>query len=71
MDLLSVFIPTTKKFFGGQRPAFNWPLIKLIRRMQEKNPLWSPQRIQGELAKLGFTVCDNTVHKYPADSMSP
>lgn len=43
------------------RPQINWELIKLIRRLQKENPLWSPQRIQGELAKLGFNVCDNTV----------
>ncbi len=46
------------------RPAIDWPLIKLIRMLQRENPLWSPQRIQGELAKLGFNVCDNTVLKY-------
>jgi len=32
--------------------------------MQRENPTWSPQRIQGELTKLGFSVCDNTVAKY-------
>jgi transposase InsO family protein len=46
------------------RPSINWKLIKLIRRLQKENPLWSAQRIQGELAKLGFDVCDNTVAKY-------
>lgn len=46
------------------RPAIDWPLIKLIRKLQKENPLWSAQRIQGELAKLGFRVCDNTVLKY-------
>jgi transposase InsO family protein len=46
------------------RPAIDWPLIKLIRKLQKENPLWSAQRIQGELAKLGFDVCDNTVAKY-------
>ena len=46
------------------RPNINWELIKLIRRMQKENPIWSAQRIQGELAKLGFSVCDNTVAKY-------
>jgi hypothetical protein len=46
------------------RPAIDWPLIKLIRKLQKENPLWSPQRIQGELAKLGFNICDNTVLKY-------
>ena len=46
------------------RPNIDWQLIKLIRRMQKENPTWSAQRIQGELAKLGFDVCDNTVAKY-------
>ena len=46
------------------RPNINWQLIKLIRRMQKENPIWSAQRIQGELRKLGFSVCENTVAKY-------
>lgn len=46
------------------RPVINWKLIKLIRRLQKENPVWSAQRIQGELAKLGFDACDNTVAKY-------
>ena len=46
------------------RPHIDWPLIKLIRKMQKENPTWSAQRIQGELAKLGYSVCDNTVSKY-------
>jgi len=46
------------------RPNIDWPLIKLIRKMQKENPIWSAQRIQGELSKLGFSVCDNTVAKY-------
>ncbi|NLA41733.1 MAG: transposase family protein [Smithella sp.] len=46
------------------RPCIDWPLIKLIRRMRKENPTWSAQRIQGELAKLGLTVSDNTVLKY-------
>jgi transposase InsO family protein len=46
------------------RPAIDWTLIKLIRRMHKENPFWSPQRIQGELAKLGLTTSDNTVLKY-------
>ena len=46
------------------RPNIDWQLIKLIRKMQKENLTWSAQRIQGELAKLGFSVCDNTVAKY-------
>ena len=46
------------------RPAIDWELIKLIRKIQRGNPTWTPQRIQGELEKLGFNICDNTVAKY-------
>lgn len=46
------------------RPHIDWDLIKLIRQLQKENPLWSAQRIQGELTKLGYSVCDNTVAKY-------
>ena len=46
------------------RPNINWELIKLIRKFQRENPIWTAQRIQGELAKLGLDVCDNTVAKY-------
>jgi len=46
------------------RPNINWELIKFIRRMQKENPTWSAQRVQGELGKLGFSVCENTVAKY-------
>jgi len=43
------------------RPNIDWELIKLIRRMNKENPLWSAQRIQGELVKLGYDICDNTL----------
>jgi len=46
------------------RPNIDWELIKLIRKLQKENSTWSAQRIQGELKKLGFDVCDNTVAKY-------
>ena len=46
------------------RPNIDWQLIKLIRKMTKENPTWTAQRIQGELVKLGFSVCDNTVAKY-------
>ena len=32
--------------------------------MQKEDAMWSVQRIQGELKKLGYEVCDNTVAKY-------
>ena len=46
------------------RPTIDWELIKLIRKLQKENHLWSAQRIQGELTKLGYSVCENTVAKY-------
>ena len=46
------------------RPTIDWELIKLIRRIQKENLLWSAQRIQGELVKLGYDVCDKTVARY-------
>lgn len=46
------------------RPNIDWELIKLIRKLQKENPTWTAQRIQGELARLGLDVCDNTVAKY-------
>jgi transposase InsO family protein len=46
------------------RPTIDWELIKLIRELQRENTTWSAQRIQGELKKLGYEVCDNTVAKY-------
>ncbi len=46
------------------RPKIDWELIKLVRKLQKENPTWSAQRIQGELGKLGFSVCENTVAKY-------
>ena len=46
------------------RPNIYWELIKLVRKMQKENPIWSAQRIQGELSKLGYSVCENTVAKY-------
>ncbi len=52
----------------GGRPCIDWSLIKLIRQMHKENPLWSPQRIQGELAKLGLTVSENTILKYGGKS---
>ena len=39
-----------------ERPKIDCQLIKLIRTMQNENPTWSPQRIQGELGKLGFSA---------------
>ena len=49
---------------GGGRRRIPQELRDLIRRVARENPLWGQQRIQGELANLGFTVCSRTVAKY-------
>ncbi len=49
---------------GGGRRCIALELRTLIRRMACENPLWGQQRIQAELALLGFTVCARTVAKY-------
>ncbi len=46
------------------RPNIDWQLIILIRKMQKENQTWLSQRIQGELVRLGYDVCENTVAKY-------
>jgi len=46
------------------RPTVPREIINLIRRMARENPLWSPERIQSELALLGHEVAEATVKKY-------
>ena len=48
----------------GGRPAIDYKLIHLIRRMWSSNPTWGNKRIQAELAKLGIQVSDSTIRKY-------
>jgi transposase InsO family protein len=55
----------------GGRPPIRAELRALIRRMSLENVLWSAQRIQGELLKLGFTVAQSTVAKYMAKRDNP
>jgi len=52
------------KSAGGGRPAIDYELIRLIRRMWAANPTWGSPRIRDELAKLGLQVSDSTVRKY-------
>jgi hypothetical protein len=50
------------------RPRRGSPLaletIDLIRDMARRGRLWRAERIQGELLKLGITVCKRTIQKY-------
>ncbi len=46
------------------RPTVPREVIHLIRRMASDNPLWTPERIQSELALLGHDVAEATVAKY-------
>ncbi len=46
------------------RPTVPREIINLIRRMAGENPLWTPERIQSEMALLGHHVAESTVAKY-------
>src|SRR5262245_48435270 len=48
----------------GGRPRIAGELRSLIGRMAVENPLWGHHRVQGELARLGFTVSARTVATY-------
>ncbi len=57
----------TKKCQQGKtlgRPAISIEIKRLIKRMARENPLWGAPTIHGELLKLGFDVCQNTISKY-------
>jgi transposase len=43
------------------RPATGASLKTLILRMARENPTWGHRRIQGELARLGYTIAASTV----------
>ncbi len=53
------------------RPAKDWELIQLIRRMWTVNPTWGSPRIRDELAKLGLRAWAATVRKYRPKSRRP
>lgn len=48
---------------SGRHPI-SGELRLLIRRITSENALWGQQRIQAELARLGYRVCARTVAKY-------
>ena len=50
----------------GGRPRVSAEGRRLIRAMNQANPLWGAPRINGELLKLGIEVAQSTVAKYMA-----
>jgi hypothetical protein len=50
----------------GGRPMISAEGRRLIRAMNQTNPLWGAPRIDGELLKLGIEVAQSTVAKYMA-----
>ena len=53
------------------RPEVSAEIRDLICRMSRANPLWGAPRIHGELLKLGITVTQSTVAKYPQRRRKP
>ena len=53
------------------RPVVDPELRFLIRRMQSENVTWGAPRIQGELLKLGYDICEATVSKYMCRDLKP
>ncbi len=43
------------------RPKIRQVIIELTLKMAKENPSWGFDRIQGELAKVGYPICDTTV----------
>src|SRR5919201_3457802 len=48
----------------GGRPRLSAETINLIQQMAKENRLWGPERIRGELRKLGIKVATATIQKY-------
>ena len=43
------------------RPRIRQVIVDLTVKFARENPTWGFDRIQGELAKVGYTICDSTV----------
>jgi putative transposase len=55
----------------AHRPPLVPETIALIREMAAANHLWGPERIRGELLKLGIRVAKSTIQQYLRDTGSP
>jgi putative transposase len=53
-----------KSKVSSHKPKVAAETIALIREMARKNRLWGPERIRGELLKLGIRVCKRSIQKY-------
>ncbi len=55
-----------RKILDGMPSSRKTPfeIRDLIRKMRAENPTWGPQRIKGELGKLGIKIAVTTVFKY-------
>ena len=56
---------------GPGRPPLPAETVALIRRLAAENPLWSAERIRGELQKLGIRVAKRTIQTYVPISRAP
>jgi putative transposase len=43
------------------RPRVRQVIVDLTVKFAKQNPTWGFDRIQGELAKVGYQICDTTV----------
>ena len=43
------------------RPRIRQVIVDLMVKFARENPTWGFDRIQGELAKVGYTICDSTI----------
>ncbi|MGZ6347234.1 MAG: integrase core domain-containing protein, partial [Anaerolineales bacterium] len=48
----------------SHKPRIAPETVRRIYPMAEENRLWGPERIRGELLKLGIQVCKRTIQKY-------
>ncbi len=51
-----------KKKLG--RPRIRQVIVNLALQFAKENPTWGCDRIQGEIAKIGYHICDTTVSNF-------